>query len=462
MEKELNRYIDDHFDAMLRDVQELVRIPSVLDESAAAPGAPFGAPIAEALQLALKKAADMGFSTRNIDGYAGYAEMGSGEEQVAILAHLDVVPAVGQWLVPPYSAEVVDGRLYGRGSVDDKGPSIACLYGMKAVLDSGLPISRRCRLIWGTDEETFARGIHYYLEREKAPDYGFSPDAEFPIIHAEKGTIRFLYHIPGADGDILRLQAGTRLNVVPDHASAVVSGVSPAAFDAAVQQLQPTRVRFQAAEEQDGLRIEAFGVASHACYPAEGVNAIQGLLQLLCALFPAADSPLKRSLHAFAAQLKDETDGASLGLACRDDISGALTFNTAIIDMDAAGGVVKFDIRYPVTHDGEALLARLKEAGAALGAEFELIQHKPPLYVEKDRPFIRKLQQAYEECTGEEPRCISIGGGTYCRYVKNTVSFGPVFPGQKELAHQCNEFLALEDLRRIAKIYAQAIYNLIR
>lgn len=461
MEKILQQYIDDHFDSMLSDIQELVRIPSVLDESSPTPGAPFGEPISRALRLALEKADAMGFRTGNIDGYAGYAEMGEGE-QVAILAHLDVVPAVGEWIVPPYSAEIVDGKLYGRGAVDDKGPGIACLYGMKAVLDSGLPISRRCRLIWGTDEETLARGIHYYLEREEAPAYGFSPDAEFPIIHAEKGTIRFLYRIPAADGSILRIQAGTRLNIVPDYASALVRSVSRAAFDAAVQTLPNTKVRFQATEQDGSLLLEAFGVASHACYPGEGVNAIQGMLLLLKALFPAADSPLKRSIHALAAHLGSETDGTSMGLACRDEISGALTFNTAIIDVDENGGVCKFDIRYPVTRDGEALLAQLKAVEAALGATFELIQHKPPLYVEKDRPFIGMLQQAYEECTGDEPRCISIGGGTYCRYVKNTVSFGPVFPGQKELAHQCNEFLALEDLRRIAKIYAQAIYNLIR
>ena len=150
-----------------------------------------------------------------------------------------------------------------------------------------------------------------------------------------------------------------------------------------------------------------------------------------------------------------------MGLACTDEVSGALTLNTAIITVDDTASQIKFDIRYPVTHDGNKILKQLEEIESKIPAKYELIQHKPPLYVEKDRPFIKALQKAYQESTGQEPRCISIGGGTYCRYVKNTVSFGPVFPGQKELAHQTNEFIELEDLRKIAKIYAQAIYNLI-
>ena len=462
MECILNQIIDRDFDRLVADTQDLIRIPSVLDECGQTKEAPFGRAIAQALELALAKAAEMGFETKNVDGYAGYAELGSGGEQVAILAHLDVVPAVGEWIVPPYSAEIQDGKLYGRGSVDDKGPGMACLYAMKAIKESGLPISKRARLIWGTDEETFARGIHYYLEREENPAYGFSPDAEFPIIHAEKGTIRFLYHLPPADKNIRKLDAGTRLNVVPDYAAACLSDVSVSEVKEAIKKAT-SDINAVYTCQPDGILLEVKGLASHACYPEEGINAIQGLILILDELFPEKDSPLKKTIHSFANALAMETDGKTFGIACTDDISGALTMNTAILHVDGENkGVIKFDIRYPVTHDGCALLKKLEACGQALGGCFELIQHKPPLYVEEGRPFIAMLKKAYEESTGETARCISIGGGTYCRYIKNTVSFGPVFPGQKELAHQRNEFIALEDLRKIAKIYAQAIYNLIR
>lgn len=461
MEKILNEYIDKTFEQLAADTQKFVAIESVLDEASAGDGAPFGAGISKALDYVLEKAESMGFLVKNLDGYAGYAQMGTDGDLVAVLAHVDVVPAIGEWIVPPYSAEIVGDKLYGRGSVDDKGPAMACLYAMKAIKECKLPFSKRVRLLLGTDEETLARGIYYYLDREEHPVCGFSPDAEFPIIHAEKGTIRFQYALPAADGDIVHISAGTRLNVVPDYACACLRNVTAKDIAECVKKLKP-RADIGVKQEEDAVLAEVRGVASHACYPEDGINAVQNLLLLLDGLYPDKDTELKRAIHALAEVLKDETDGYSAGLACEDEVSGKLTFNTAIFEIDADKGVCKFDIRYPVTHDGEALLKKLEELGKRCGVRFELIQHKPPLYVEKDRPFIKELQKAYEESVGQKAECISIGGGTYCRYVKNTVSFGPVFPGQKELAHQANEFIALEDLKKIAKIYAQAIYNLIR
>jgi succinyl-diaminopimelate desuccinylase len=182
----------------------------------------------------------------------------------------------------------------------------------------------------------------------------------------------------------------------------------------------------------------------------------------LAELFPNANTPLKNFIGYFAQHLKMETNGASLGISCHDEISGDLTINTAMINVDANKATVKFDIRYPVTYNGEKILEKLKALAEKLGADFELIQNKKPLYVEKDCSFIKVLQETYKDCTGEEAKLLAIGGGTYCRSVKNTVSFGPIFPGQPELAHQCNEYIALDDLRKITKIYAQAIYNLIR
>lgn len=461
MENILNEYLDKTFSQLVADTQEFVSIESTLDDSTACPMAPFGTGIQKALEFILSKADSMGFPTQNLDGYAGYAQLGDSGDLVAVLAHVDVVPAAGKWSVPPYSAQIIDNKLYGRGSVDDKGPAMACLYAMKAIKECRLPISKRARLLLGTDEETLARGIHHYLSKDETPAYGFSPDAEFPIIHAEKGTIRFQYTLPGADEDILSVTAGTRLNVVPDFACAKLKRVTKEQIDACADALT-LKADVSAYPCDDAVTVEIRGCASHASYPEEGINAVQNLLLLLKSLYPDADTELKKALHKLSDVLKDETDGSSAGIACSDDVSGSLTLNTAILQIDNNESVCKFDIRYPVTHDGDALLQKLIQLGEHCGVHYELIQHKPPLYVEKDRPFIKALQDAYEECTGQKADCISIGGGTYCRYVKNTVSFGPVFPGQKELAHQADEFISLDDLKKISKIYAQAIYNLIK
>lgn len=462
MEHILNEYIDKVFDQLVADTQGFIAIESTLDESSAGSMAPFGKGIQEALEYALSKADSMGFETKNLDGYAGYAQLGNEGDLVGILAHVDVVPAAGEWMVPPYSGNIVDDKLYGRGSLDDKGPAMACLYAMRAIKECKLPFTKRARLLLGTDEETLARGIYYYLDREEAPVCGFSPDAEFPVIHAEKGIIRSQYILPCADKDILFVEAGARLNVVPDRACARLCGVTEEEILFCVNDLS-LRTKVTAAKDDGGcINVEVRGIASHASNPEDGINAIQDLLLLLKALYPNTDSELKKCIHALADALKDETNGASAGLSCCDNVSGALTINTAILHINPENSVCKFDIRYPVTHDGEDILHKLEILAKKCFVNYELIQHKASLYVEKDRPFIKDLQKAYEESIGETAECIAIGGGTYCRYVKNTVSFGPVFPGQPDLVHQANEYISLEDLKKITKIYAQAIYNMIK
>lgn len=465
MEEVLNRRIDEMFDDMVRDVQKLVRIDSVLDESTASEAAPFGKGINEALDRFLSISKELGFETGNCDGYAGWAQLGKDGSEAGILVHMDVVPAVGNWKYPPFSAMIEEGKLYGRGAVDDKGPAVACLYGMKAIMDAGLSMNNHVRIIAGTDEETFARGIHYYLKKESAPAYGFSPDAEFPIIHAEKGIIRFGYRMPllATDENILSICAGTRLNVVPSLAEARIAGITAGKVES-ILAARKDGSRFEVLPDRGVVKILSHGTPSHASYPSEGYNAIQGMLSLLSAIFPNSGDPLKVFLHKLNDSFAMETDGSSWGIACKDEVSGALTCNMAILEANASEAIVKFDVRYPVTHESDQLIARLERYADELGSDtkYELVQHKKPLYVEKDRPFIKKLQKAYAEATGEAAELLSIGGGTYCRYLKNFVSMGPVFPGQRELAHQENEFLALDDLRRFAKIYAQAIYELVR
>lgn len=464
MENILNEIIDKSFAALLQDTQDIISIKSELDDSTIGKGAPFGAGIAQALDAMLAKASDMGLETKNLEGYAGYVQLGQAGEQVGVLAHLDVVPADGtDWLFPPYSAQVFDGKLYGRGSIDDKGPAVACLYALKAIKESGLPFSKHARLILGTDEESFSRGIKYYLQKETAPACGFSPDAEFPIIHAEKGIVHFSYSLKLKTPvpHVISLLASNRINVVPNLAEALLSGVTKEIAETQIKALGREKY-FKVATVGNTLKITSVGIAGHASMPKAGYNAVQNMLQLLAAVLPVAEDSGSKFISYLSEHLRMENNGAALGIACQDEISGALTLNTATIKLDDKEIVLQFDIRYPVTYSGDELLSKLKNLAGELGADFTVIQHAAPLYVEKDRPFIKILQETYRDCTGTEANIFAIGGGTYCRSVKNTVSFGPVFPGQAELAHQCNEYIALEDLRKITKIYAQAIYNLLK
>ncbi|HHY13423.1 MAG TPA: Sapep family Mn(2+)-dependent dipeptidase, partial [Thermoanaerobacterales bacterium] len=181
LEKQIERYRND----IIKSVQEQIKIKSVKGESK--PGMPFGEGPREALEHALKLSEELGFKTKNVDGYAGHAEYGEGDDIVGVLVHLDVVPEGTGWVHPPYGGEIHDGKIYGRGTIDNKGPAIAALYALKALKDSGVNMKRRVRIIFGTDEESGWEDMDYYMENEENPMCGFSPDALFPIINSEKG-----------------------------------------------------------------------------------------------------------------------------------------------------------------------------------------------------------------------------------------------------------------------------------
>lgn len=468
MEQVLDKAIEGYFDMMVADLQQLIKIRSVLDEENHKAGAPFGDKIDEALKFVLDRGKALGLEAQNVDGYAGYVEIGSGKEMVGILGHVDVVPEGSGWSVAPYGGEIKNGKLYGRGSIDDKGPIIACLYALKAIKESGLPTKRRARLILGTDEESGGRCIKYYLNKEEKPVYGFSPDGNFPIIYAEKGILRFelardfRQQDPGkSDCPVIEtIKGGTRVNVVPDYAEAHFSNATLDSIEQAIKE-KGFEKKITAEKTSFCVLVRAYGMPAHAMQPEEGVNAVQLLLCFLKDLnFGPED--VKQFINFLANKLNMETDGKTLGIACQDEISGSLTLNVGIANYENRRASIKFDIRYPVTIDAGVIIKKLEDFSLEAGAEFKINQHKLPLHVDKDSPLIKKLKSVYEEMTGEDPVLISIGGGTYCRYVENTVSFGPVFPGQKELAHQKDEYIHLEDLRKIAKIYVQAIYELIK
>ena len=196
-------------------LSELVRIPSVCAEGA--DGYPFGAAVDQALRKALQIAGDLGFRTHYGDGgYYGYAEIGEGAEMVGVLGHLDVVPPgkLEDWQAGPFDPVEVEGMLYGRGTQDDKGPLLAALFAVKALMDAGVKFNKRVRFIFGTDEETLWRCINRYKEKEELPGMGFSPDARFPLIFAEKGLLQL--HLAGANESGLHIAGGSAFNAVPD------------------------------------------------------------------------------------------------------------------------------------------------------------------------------------------------------------------------------------------------------
>ncbi|MDQ7094614.1 dipeptidase PepV [Desulfosporosinus sp. PR] len=460
---ELNQQIERYKDDLVQSVQELVRIRSVQEE--ALEGMPFGAAVNEALNKALALSREMGFRTVNLDGYIGYAEYGEGEDYVGVLGHLDVVPEGDGWLYPPYAAEIHDGKIYGRGTMDDKAPIVAALFGLKALKDLQLPLKHRVRVIFGTNEESGCQEMEHYLAHEKVPISGFTPDAEYPIIYAEKG-ITFLDLVKelgrGDEGEVVikSIKGGQRANMVPDYCEAAILAKDPAQVSQIVEDFAGTTGYPIWAESQDNtVFIKTKGVSAHGSLPHLGKNAIMQMFQCLEKL-PLGNGETAKFIAFLNNYVGMETDGKSFGVGLEDKESGKLSFNVGIISLENNEVRLTLNLRYPVTYRLEDMLDLLYQRLEGTGIGVELSLHQKPLYFPVDHPLIKSLQKVYTEQTGQEATLLAIGGGTYAKEMPNIVAFGPILPGEEDLDHQANEYIEIEHLLLNAKIYAHAIYEL--
>lgn len=454
-------------EALIKDTQSFLQIKSVLNEEEASPESPFGKGIEEALQYLLHKGKDDGFITKNVDHYAGHIEHGQGDELVGILCHVDVVPEGDGWTDEPYSASILDGKIFARGAMDDKGPTMAAYYALKIVKELELPLSKRVRIIIGTDEESSWQCVEHYFKKEEMPTMGFAPDADFPIIYAEKGIgdIRLkLKHIDGGKTGTVTLisfDSGRRLNMVPDHAKATLelSGSLEEAMNAFNRFIEAKGLEGGYTKEGNALFLSIKGVSAHAMEPDNGKNAGYYLAEFLQS--QDLDAGGAAFVSFVSEKLAFDSRGKKLGIAFQDDITGDLTVNTGVFSYSqSTGGTLGVNIRFPVTCDVEETRGKIKAAAEDGGFELLKYEVSPPHHVPKDHELIQALQKVYEEQTGEKADLLSIGGGTYARSLEAGVAFGPLFPGREDVAHQKDEYIFIEDLVKATAIYAQAIYEL--
>lgn len=459
----LNDQVNSLKEDLIRETQAILRIKSVQEE--AQPGKPFGSGIDQALKAALALAEKLGFSTINLDGYIGFAEYGAGEDYIGILGHLDVVPAGDGWNYPPYGAEIHEGRIYARGAVDDKGPTIAALFGLKAIKDLGLPLSKKVRIIFGTDEETGSREISRYLQTERPPLAGFTPDGQYPIIYAEKGLTIFdlekeLATPPSGPQEIKYIQGGQRANMVPDYAEAgIQTSDNPGLIKIAEEFAKKSGYDIQAEEKSGLVVVSSVGFGAHGSLPQLGKNAIMQLFAFLGSL-PLGNSDLGDFIHFMNENAGFDVYGQSFGVGLSDQVSGRLSFNVGIVQMADGKIAMTLNLRYPVTLHLEDMMGPIEERLAGTGINIANFQHHRPLFFPADHPLIKTLESVYQSQTGQEATLLAIGGGTYAKAMPNIVAFGPIFPGQPDLDHQPNEFMSVEDLAANARMYAQAIYAL--
>lgn len=447
-------WIREHFDEEVAALQGLLRFPSV--EALGEDGTPFGRGAQDCLDYVLRLGADMGFAPHDLDGRCGWLDYGEGEELVVVLGHLDVVPEGTGWTHDPYGAEIADGKLYARGAIDDKGPMMAALYGLKALQATGEKLSRRVRILFGLNEETGCECMkHYVASGQELPALGFTPDGDFPIINGEKGIFSAFYAIDlPAGGSLRAFRGGTALNMVPANAEAEIDGAlyaSAAALAASVPYITVARVG-------DAACVAAQGRSAHGSKPELGENAISRLAGFLQQL------PLSEAERAVMAAVERrypaETDGVSLGVGLRDEVSGRMTVNLGTAALDGRTLTLGVNLRVPVTYGEPDFHPTLTAAMEEVGFRETESSFTPPLYVPADTPLIRALQEVYAAETGDEPTLLAIGGGTYAKTMPNIVAFGPIFPDEPLSEHEPDECIPLDTLRRCTEIYAAAIKKL--
>ena len=441
MKIEITNQVKDDF---LASLKTLISYPSVLNEGEN--GTPFGQAIQDVLEKTLEIAQEMGFQTYlDPEGYYGYAEIGQGEELLAVLCHLDVVPAgdLEDWQTPPFEATLKDGWLIGRGVQDDKGPSLAALYAVKSLLDQGLAFTKRIRFIFGTDEETLWRCMNRSNQIEEKADLGFAPDSSFPLTYAEKGLLQVKLHGPGWEDR--PLQAGRALNVVPDKAT--YKGER-------LEELLPVIDQSGVNYTEETGAVTVLGLSKHSKDAAEGVNAIVGLAESLSLIQPHP------ALLFIADAVGEDSTGAALFGEIKDEPSGALSFNIATLSIDEDRSEIGIDIRIPVLADKDALVERLTEVAASYQLQYEEFDYLAPLYVPLDSPLVSTLMEVYQEETGDQTPAMSSGGATFARTMENCVAYGALFPDALQTEHQANERAKLDDLYRALEIYAETIRQL--
>lgn len=430
--------------AYIKDLKDLIAIETVLDESDERYA--FG----EANYLALKKMLSiterMGFETYlDPQGRYGYAEMkGQSDQLMGVLGHVDVVPAGdrAEWKSDPFILEERDAKLYGRGVVDDKGPSLLTIYALKKLLDEGVELAHSIRFIFGADEENFWRCMDAYKEHERLPDFGFTPDASFPFIYAEKELVQ--YELFGHELSDVYLKGGTAFNAVSDRAYIL--------YDQEVEKwLQENHVPHFL--EDQHLVIQ--GKAAHAMAPDQGVNAIY-----LAAKALYETDHRNRAIDFIVKHLGD-VHGQDLFGPIADDILGPLTVNLAKVDMNARGQKIALDFRLPTSMNQVDLELALKKVVHQYQLVSELYDHLPGVHLDLDSSFIQNLKDAYEKVSGEEAVGLTSGGATYARAMENIIAFGPMFPGEIGSEHQANEHWSLASIERAGAIYYEAFKNVL-
>lgn len=450
--KEVLKYKDE----LINDTRKLLQINSELTTfDPNRTGAPFGLGNKEALDFMLDLAKKDGFNVLNVDGYAGHIEYGDSKEYIGSIGHLDVVPAGSDWTYPPYEAKIVDGKIYARGTEDDKGPTMAVYYAMKILKNLGVKLNTRIKLILGLDEESGWRCMDYYFKKHpQAPKAGFIADADFPLIYAEKGITNTIIKGSFDNSILLSVNGGLRTNMVPESAFATL--VYKDEYKNLLNKyLKDNNLLGEVIKDNDVLLFKVYGKSAHGAFPDDGINALSLLFEGLKSL--NLNNELVDFLNKY---LTNDNLGKKLGISYYDDEMGDLTVNMGLVKTNDNLFEIVLNIRYPKGVDYQKDVFERIEGLLNKGYNLSVNHHQKLLYKDPNSDLIQTLLKVYRKHTNDLSEPITIGGGTFARATENVVAFGPHFPNKPTYIHQKDEYIEIDDLILATIIYTESLYEL--
>lgn len=435
--------------ATLETLKEFVNINSVYDPSSVSDLNPYGAGVSRALAFIENLAKSDGFEVKNIENRVVEITIGDANlPNIGIFAHADVVPATGDWVSPPFAAEEREGKLYGRGTSDDKGPAIASYYALKALYDNDLIKGYSVRLVIGGDEERGSSCMHFYFNTYKAaaPLYGFTPDAEFPLIYGEKGIINFKMSKTIDLSPIISFKGGEASNSVIDKVSVILPN-----DEKLLEYLTENNVKFSVNHDKKTMNVTFIGKSAHGSLPELGINAGVILFKRLGEYFK------NEHLQNLATKLSDPS-GKSMNAFLETPLLHASTYNMGLLNYEDGELSFVINFRHPENVD---LAANFTTVAEELNMKLEKVSQSKPLLFDPESLFIKTLLSAYQDETGDlVSKPLAIGGGTYAKECPNTVAFGSAFSGRPGDIHSPNEQVLISDLYAQSAIYARAVYYL--
>lgn len=425
--EQIKEYIKEQEPAILTDLQKLISFKTISEEKQE---------IENSLNWFLHRAGEMGFTTnKTTTNDVGIVEAGQGDETLGILVHLDVVDIgdPGKWKFPPFEGTIAEGSIWGRGAMDDKGAAVICLYAMKALLDFGIDLHKRVWLIVGTGEEESWTDMENFKKEFPCPDYGFSPDGDFPVYNIENGyadvVLEFTEDGAMSQCGCFAVDSGKDTNTIPSKATLTV---------------------------KDGHH-EFEGISAHSSTPELGVNAIEKLCASgLCNDYFTRFINEVLAGDIYGGKLRPEgEEGCWEGQQL-----GRTTFAPTVLKQKGGKVLLTINIRQNASIKRKDIEKTFDQFRDCYHYDYRITQYLEPMKVSRNLKPFAVMAETYEDW-GRPNSFLAAGGTSYAKAMSNIVTWGPCFPEDLSCAHQENERIGIDSLFQAMGIYTDYLYRIV-